>query len=65
MIIYVVGQHILNTPWNIIGIFDTPSKAELACIDHTFFVGPIELNYKVDFDISDWHGAYFPKAKKV
>ncbi len=62
MTIYVVGQHITNSPWTISGIFDTVEKAEAACTDHTFFVGPLKLNYDVGPGVTEWPGIYFPKA---
>ncbi len=62
MTIYVVGQSITGSPWAISGVFDSIEKAEKACTDHTFFVGPMELNYDVGPGESDWPGIYFPKA---
>ncbi len=65
MTIYVVGQVIPDSPWIIMGIFDTVKKAEAACADSTYFVGPLELNYDIGPGVQEWPGIYFPKAVKA
>ncbi len=46
--------------WEIVGVYDSESKAVEACKDWRYFVGPMELNFTAPVDKTEWPGSYYP-----
>lgn len=48
--------------WELIGIFDDISKAEDACLNDHYFVGPATLNKVLsgEHELVEWYGLYYP-----
>ncbi len=71
--IYVTGRVINRAEhngkgvavWEIQGVFTDPESAVAACIDHTWFVGPLNLNEPLPLETIDWKGLVFPIAEKL
>jgi len=50
--------------WEFVGVFDTAKKAEAACKDENYFIGPIELNDMLPDETVPWIDGYYPLAEK-
>jgi len=68
--VYVVGQVDLDESgsaiagqWTICGVFTQSDLARAACVDQTYFVGPLKLDVAITDRPDSWPGAYFPKAE--
>jgi len=46
--------------WDFQGVFDTALKAESACQDRLWFVGPVELNEELPAETFEWPESYYP-----
>lgn len=68
MELFVVGKHVAETTcghvWEFQGIFESILKAEEACLNESYFVGPCELNQSIPDESREWPGAYYPKASQ-
>ena len=68
MKLWIVGK-VLNPDmgrdiWEFCGVFDKEEKAEAACKNENYFVGPVELNFVVPDPSVDWPNAYYPLWEK-
>jgi len=65
-IVYVVGQYKdgkwPKTNWDLYGIFDNEEDAIVACVDRSYFVGPVEMNKTLGEKTVEWPGVYYPKT---
>lgn len=63
--IFIVGKYIKKTKdgavWEFEGVFSSKDKAEAACVDRNYFVGPCLFN-RIPSDC-EWPGCYYPKAE--
>ena len=53
-----------NWQWMFLGVFDDEQAARDACTQAIDFVGPCDLNVRLNDDIEYWPDAYFPLAKQ-
>jgi hypothetical protein len=65
--VWVVGRHMGLSPdgtaWEFQGVFSTERAAVAACRDHTYFVGPAEVDVEIPHETAvTWPGAFYPKA---
>jgi len=67
MQLYIVGKYrsgeFPNVVWDFNGVFDSQEKAEAACKDEFYFVGPATLNESLPDQTETWPGCYYPKAR--
>ena len=65
--LWIVGKTndglVRNDSWEFAGVFDTEEKAIEACYTNRYFIGPIEINKKLDKETEEWEGAYYPHDK--
>ncbi len=59
MKLWIVGQDKEET-WEFVGVFSDPSKAESACLDASYFVGPTHLDETAPTESVEWVGGYRP-----
>lgn len=66
MELFIVGRYLAHsetgTEWEFQGVFDSLEKAEAACLDGQYFVGPALLNKAIGPETISWPGCYYPKA---
>lgn len=69
MVVWICGKFFgrLNdespaSAWSVAGAFSTAAKAEAACRDETYFVGPLAIDEQLPDDEVMWPGAYYPLA---
>lgn len=60
MELWIVGQW-KEPVWELAGVFESEELAIAACRDHTYFVGPAELNVLLPHDTEEWPGCRYPK----
>lgn len=69
MNVYVVGQYVKQYDegpvWEVAGIYFDKIKAELNCLDESFFVGPVEMNTPLPLKKTIWPGAYYPNSRTL
>lgn len=71
--VWVVGQVNLDGTgepiegsWQMQGVFRSQAKAEAACRDYSYFVGPMWVDESLSHQLAaEWLGAYFPIARKA
>ena len=63
-IVWVVGQYIVNGPWEIQGVFSDEGQAVAACVEDSFFVGPVPFNEALSIEKREWVGSYYPRLQK-
>jgi len=67
MKLFAVGKYINKTEdgiiWTLEGIYDDEERAIKRCTDHTYFVGPLELNKDFPIETIEWPGGYYPIEK--
>jgi len=71
MIIWIIGKvnHDNVQEWEIIGITNDKIKAEIACKDENYFIGPVEITENIPNTFCtifpceqiNWPNAYYPK----
>ncbi len=61
----VVSVHEDGYCWEIIGIVETEEMAVAACLNETYFIGPMVLNEILPNEKVDWPGCYYPKGPKA
>jgi hypothetical protein len=63
--LFIVGkkldEHLFA--WEFAGVYDSIRAAEARCIDHNYFIGPVDLNSDIPEARQEWPQAYYPKAK--
>ena len=50
--------------WQFQGVFTTEDLAVKACVNRSYFIGPVILNKQLPDDAIEWPGAYFPLEPK-
>lgn len=69
MKIFIVGQITCYEPgkmgWELAGVYSDQAKAEAACKDDRYFVGPVELDVALPEETTVWPGAYYPRSPKI
>lgn len=60
--VWVVGQvNLIKDSWQMQGVFRNQEKAEAACRDSSYFVGPMWVDESLSHELAtEWLGAYFP-----
>lgn len=53
-------QPLLDTVWEILGVFDDEAVAIGHCTERHHFVGPIELNEMLPLERRPWQGSWYP-----
>lgn len=62
--VYVVGRTEDPTKqWTIEGVYLSPQAAIAACLDETYFVGPVLTNHALPADRMVWPGQFRPHQK--
>lgn len=63
-IFYIVGKRNINNhlAWELMGLFEDKAKAEFACKDYRYFVGPVKLNEYLGEKVIEWPNAYSPNT---
>ena len=63
--LWVVGKYrggkAKNVLWDFNGVFDSKLKAEEACIDSTYFIGPVVLNQSLPHETIEWPNCSYPR----
>jgi hypothetical protein len=70
MRLWIVGQNKGAGPngavWDFQGVFSTERAAVVACRDHTYFVGPVELDVELPHETAaEWPGAFYPATQQT
>ena len=47
--------------WEIMGVYDNKDRAEAACFESDYFIGPVPLNEPLPAGSQDWPGVYYPR----
>lgn len=50
----------LDRGWEVVGIYSSENKAKQACIDSSYFIGPLILDERTPIKTILWPGAYRP-----
>lgn len=62
-IVYIVGK--INPSnsreWEFEGVFSSQERAEKACLDRNYFIGPAVINRICEKVTVRWPDAYYPK----
>jgi hypothetical protein len=66
--LWIVGQNKRETKsgivWELQGVFDDKNKAEAACRNESYFIGPANLNEILSDQTEMWPGCYYPRLSK-
>lgn len=58
------GGEFPNISWDLQGVFSSKGLAVVACRDHTYFIGPVEVNKPLPHESGKWIGCYYPIEQK-
>lgn len=53
----------LTTPFEILGLYSSKTKAAEKCSELYDVVGPLTLDEDLPEEITEWPGAFYPRAK--
>jgi hypothetical protein len=58
---WICGKRINDLgAWEFQGVFTTEDLASEACVNRSYFIGPVLLNKQYPDGSAEWPGAYFP-----
>lgn len=59
--LFVTGRITQWPAWELVGVFDTQKLATDACLDETYFVGPVRKNKPIADRRVTWPGCVYPR----
>lgn len=59
--VYVAGIWREDSPWEVLGVFESAELAEAACTERNHFYGPMVLNRRMPDETVEWVGLTWPK----
>ena len=70
MKVWILGRYMGRSPkdglikWDLHGVFTDEKVAEAIALTRTdFFIGPVELDKQLPFDLVEWEGCRYPAEK--
>ena len=64
VVVWVVGQYVVDGQWELQGVFSDEVQAVAACVEDSFFVGPVPFNEALSIEKRAWDGSYYPRLQK-
>lgn len=55
---------LVDSIWDMLGVFDNKEAAMAACTQRHHFVGPIELNQRLPDERGVWPGCWYPHLQE-